>query len=651
MGFLDNIKISAKIISAVVMLAIVSVGLIGFSGMTLTYLDREYGDLLDNDAQARVELARVTRRVAELGYYALAVITYAPNSAEAKKSAAEIEESFKSGVRNLESAQKFSPRRKAEFEKFQRSLAELRTVAAAVANVYMQSEQTSAEDVKKLNDMIPVVAAELLTINQELSEEMTSRMSSLSASADWSLMLVYVSSAVGILFSLALALWLSMAKIARPLNQLAQRMGALAGGDIAVEIDGQNRRDEVGTMARAVQVFKDNAVALKESEAQTEVQRRAAEEERARNETLRAEAARQVQRVVTGLGSGLERMARGDLTYRITDEFVDEYKKVREDFNAAIDQLQDTIKNIAQSSSEVSNAASEISASTSNLSQRTEEQAASLEETSASMEQMSVTVKKNAENAAQANQFANETAVVADRGGAVVAQAVDAMARIEDSSRKISDIISVIDEIARQTNLLALNAAVEAARAGEAGRGFAVVASEVRSLAQRSSQAAKDIKDLITNSSTQVQEGVELVNKAGASLTEIVDSIKKVAQIVADIAVASNEQATGIDQINTALNQMDEVTQQNSALVEENAATAKTLEQQSGAMSESVGAFKLKGMEAANHAAPAAVVALKRAPSAPAVAPAKRAAGRSGTARSQGALALAAKSEAGWKEF
>ena len=651
MAFLDNIKISVKIISAVILLALVSAGLIAFSGVTMSYLDREYGDLLENDAQARVELVRVTRRVAELGYYALAVITYAPDSAEAKKSATEIENSFKAGVRNLESAQKFSPRRKAEFEKIERSLSELRTVAAAVANVYMQSEQTSAEDVKKLNDMIPVVAAELLTINQGLSKEMTSRMSSLSAAADSSLMLVYVSSAVGILFSLALALWLSMAKIARPLNQLAQRMGALAGGDIAVDIDGQNRRDEVGTMARAVQVFKDNAVALKESEAQTEAQRRAAEEERARNEALRAEAARQVQRVVTGLGSGLERMARGDLTYRITEEFVDEYKKVREDFNAAIDQLQDTIKNIAQSSSEVSNAASEISASTSDLSQRTEEQAASLEETSASMEQMSVTVKKNAENAVQANQFANETAVVADRGGAVVAQAVDAMARIEDSSRKISDIISVIDEIARQTNLLALNAAVEAARAGEAGRGFAVVASEVRSLAQRSSQAAKDIKDLITNSSTQVQEGVDLVNKAGESLTEIVESIKKVAQIVADIAVASNEQATGIDQINTALNQMDEVTQQNSALVEENAATAKTLEQQSGAMSESVGAFKLKGMEAGNKAAPAAVVALKRAPSTPAKAPARQAAARRATARSQGALALAAKSEADWKEF
>src|ERR1700724_1889963 len=209
------------------------------------------------------------------------------------------------------------------------------------------------------------------------------------------------------------------------------------------------------------------------------------------------------------------------------------------------------------------------------------------------MEQMSATVKKNAENAQQANQSAASTQDVADRGGQVVANAVDAMARIEESSRKISDIIGVIDEIARQTNLLALNAAVEAARAGDAGRGFAVVASEVRSLAQRSSQAAKDIKDLITNSSSQVQEGVGLVNQTGTSLTEILVSIKQVADIVAEIASASSEQSTGIDQINKALNQMDEATQQNSALVGETAASTKPVEAQSDAMNEKVAFFKL----------------------------------------------------------
>jgi len=221
-------------------------------------------------------------------------------------------------------------------------------------------------------------------------------------------------------------------------------------------------------------------------------------------------------------------------------------------------------------------------------------------------------VKKNAENAQQANTSASGTRDVADRGGQVVAKPVEAMAKIEDSSRKISDIIGVIDEIARQTNLLALNAAVEAARAGEAGRGFAVVASEVRSLAQRSSQAAKDIKDLITNSNGQVKDGVELVNRAGTALTEIVESIKKVAEIVADIANASVEQATGIEQVNKALNQMDVVTQQNSALVEENAATTKALEHQAGAMIQQVSFFRVeasdgtvtRGPAAAAHAAP-----------------------------------------------
>jgi Methyl-accepting chemotaxis protein (MCP) signalling domain/Chemoreceptor zinc-binding domain len=259
------------------------------------------------------------------------------------------------------------------------------------------------------------------------------------------------------------------------------------------------------------------------------------------------------------------------------------------------DKIRVTIAEIMASGREVTNASAEISTSTTDLSQRTEEQAASLEQTSAAMEQLSSTVKKNAENAQLANQDASTTRDVADHGGQVVAQAVEAMAKIEDSSRKISDIIGVIDEIARQTNLLALNAAVEAARAGEAGRGFAVVASEVRSLAQRSSQAAKDIKDLITNSNSQVKDGVDLVNKAGTALAEIVGSIKKVSDIVADIANASSEQATGIEQINKALNQMDEVTQQNSALVEENAATAKTLEHQAQAMDDQVAFFNVGG--------------------------------------------------------
>ena len=229
--------------------------------------------------------------------------------------------------------------------------------------------------------------------------------------------------------------------------------------------------------------------------------------------------AKALQDLVGMMGS----LADGDMTQRITADYQGMFGRLKDDANKMAERIGATVAEIKASAAEVTNASAEISTSTTDLSQRTEEQAASLEETSASMEEISATVKKTAENAQVANQFTNGTREVADRGGAVVSDAVQAMAKIEDSSRKISDIIGVIDEIARQTNLLALNAAVEAARAGEAGRGFAVVAQEVRSLAQRASQAAKDIKDLITNSNGQVKQGVELVNRAGTALTEIVE--------------------------------------------------------------------------------------------------------------------------------
>jgi methyl-accepting chemotaxis protein len=390
----------------------------------------------------------------------------------------------------------------------------------------------------------------------------------------------------------AFAFWIGRL-VSRPITSLTKVMGELAQGHNEVDVQGTQRGDEIGQMARAVLVFRDAALEKLRLEGQSAEQRRHAEEERRRNAEAQAKAAAEQAAVVRSLADGLGQVAGGDLTVRLDAGFTETYAQIRDDFNATVAQLQDTIRAIATATREVADTAAEISSSTTGLSQRTEEQAAGLQETTASMEQISATVRKNAENAQEANRFAAGTREVADRSGAVVAQAVSAMARIEESSGKISDIIGVIDEIARQTNLLALNAAVEAARAGEAGRGFAVVASEVRSLAQRSSQAAKDIKDLITNSSGQVQEGVELVNRAGASLSEIVESIKKVAEIVSEIASASAEQSTGIGQVNTALTQMDELTQQNSALVEENASAAKALEQQSQGMDERVAFFRV----------------------------------------------------------
>ena len=500
-----------------------------------------------------------------------------------------------------------------------------------------------------------------------------------------------VGTAAGILLGMIVGFLMGQYGIARPLALVSKVLAELASGNKAVDIPYTGRHDEIGDNARAAKTFKDNLLRMEKMEAeQKENEKRAAAEQEAAMQKMAADfegavggivqaaiAGDFTQRVdlsgktglVLNVGTAinalcdniakaladlmkmLDALADGNLTQRITAEYRGNFAILKDNANKTADRIGSTIAEIKSSAREVTNASAEIATSTTDLSQRTEEQAASLEETSASMEQISATVRKNAENAQAANASAGNTRAVAERGGQVVAQAVEAMAKIEESSRKIADIIGVIDEIARQTNLLALNAAVEAARAGEAGRGFAVVASEVRSLAQRSSQAAKDIKDLIVNSGGQVKDGVDLVNKAGASLNEIVESIKQVAAIVSDIANASAEQASGIEQVGKALTQMDEVTQQNSALVEENAATAKTLENQAQAMDQRVAFFQIAGA-ADDVEEPAPAIAAP--PRSNKVAIPKRAAVRGGggpVGRMQGALAAAVNTAPEWKEF
>jgi methyl-accepting chemotaxis protein len=467
--------------------------------------------------------------------------------------------------------------------------------------------------------------------------------------------LMIVVATIGILLGLGFSLVVAQFGIAKPMRALVGLLQRMAR-DEQVEITGTERKDEVGETARAVNDISamlaekarreaDEKAAADREKAQREAaeaartaEHKAAEEKRAAAERdaamqkvaeefqaavggiVHAAAAGDFSRRVdltgkTGLvynvGSSinslcenvanalddlvkmLNALAAGDLTQRITADYEGSFALLKDNANKTAERIGATVADIKTAAQEVTSGSLEITTSTTDLSQRMEEQAASLEETSASMEQIASTVKKNADNAQAANQSAIETREVADRSGQVVAQAVSAMAQIEESSRSVSEIIVVIDEIARQTNLLALNAAVEAARAGDAGRGFAVVASEVRSLAQRSSQAARDIKELIVNSGGQVKEGVELVNQAGTALTEINESIKQVADLVSDIATASAEPSSGVEQVNKTLAQMDEVTQQNTALVEENAATAKTLEHQARAMDERIAFFRV----------------------------------------------------------
>jgi methyl-accepting chemotaxis protein len=286
-------------------------------------------------------------------------------------------------------------------------------------------------------------------------------------------------------------------------------------------------------------------------------------------------------------------LAKGDLTERITNEYRGTFGRLKDDSNKTVEQLTSIVGSIKESVEAINVAAKEIASGNTDLSQRTEEQASNLEQTAASTEELAGTVKQNAENARQANQLAAGASEVAGRGGEVVRQVVTTMGSISESSKKIVDIISVIDGIAFQTNILALNAAVEAARAGEQGRGFAVVATEVRNLAQRSAAAAKEIKDLIGNSVEKVDTGTKLVDEAGKTMEEIVTSVKRVTDIMSEIMAASQEQSGGIEQVNQAITQMDQVTQQNAALVEEAAAAAESLEEQARVLGETVAVFRM----------------------------------------------------------
>ncbi|WP_425599875.1 methyl-accepting chemotaxis protein [Xanthomonas melonis] len=354
---------------------------------------------------------------------------------------------------------------------------------------------------------------------------------------------------------------------------------------------------------------------------------------------------------LAALSKVLQAIAAGDLTERMHGQFHGVFARMRDDANATTEQLSGIVGRIQHATASINTAASEIAAGNQDLSQRTEQQAANLEETAASMEELTSTVKQNAESARQANQLAIGAASVASQGGSVVAQVVTTMSGIETSSKKIAEIISVIDGIAFQTNILALNAAVEAARAGEQGRGFAVVASEVRTLAQRSAGAAKEIKHLIDDSVGKVAEGSLLVDQAGKTMADIVASVQRVTDIMGEISAASQEQSAGIEQVNLTVTQMDEATQQNAALVEEATAAARAMEDQAGQLSDAVAIFKLHGAAAASSPAPARP-APAPAPRASAKTPPKRAApaARAPTA-ARPALAAVSGGETSWHEF
>jgi methyl-accepting chemotaxis protein len=362
--------------------------------------------------------------------------------------------------------------------------------------------------------------------------------------------------------------------IAEPFVASVVRMEALAAGDLNSPVLFAHHKDCAGRIARAMATFRDLAV-----------QKARAEEQ------LRDAESQQRSFAVTTIGGGLTKLASGDLTTRITDVLAGENERIRQDFNAALERLQKTVRELIAGMGDIQVGAGEISSASDNLSRRTEQQAASLEETAAALEEITATVKKTAQNAKDANVIVAKAKVAAEDGGRVVQTAIAAMGKIEQSSRQITDIIGVIDEIAFQTNLLALNAGVEAARAGDAGKGFAVVASEVRALAQRSGEAAKEIKSLIQTSGGHVEAGVKYVGESGNALSHIVEQVVEISTLVGEMAQAAQQQSTGIEEVNIAVAQMDQVTQQNAAMVEQTTAASRNLAGQTSGLNDLLAFF------------------------------------------------------------
>jgi len=403
---------------------------------------------------------------------------------------------------------------------------------------------------------------------------------------------------------LAISLMVAAQKaLISPLNLITACLRRLSKGDLTTQIPKSRHDDELGEMTAALHAFRD-AVEARQKELEASDVRDALEAERAAAERHR-DTQDAAQRIIVGsLGEALGCLSDGDLSHRIEQRFPEGFERLRDDYNAAVDKLSRVISASLEAVSMIHGGTAEITEAADDLSRRTEHQAASLEEAAAALDQITSTVRLTAEGATKTRKVVERARSAAGASGTIVDQAVSAMGAIEKSSSQIGQIIGVIDEIAFQTNLLALNAGVEAARAGEAGRGFAVVAQEVRALAQRSADAAKEIKTLIATSAAEVGQGVEYVGRAGEALRAIADEVDEIDTLVSAMAASAQEQARGLAEVNTTMNQMDQVTQQNAAMVEETTAASHTLAQEATRLAERMGELRIdRGSPARRQAA------------------------------------------------
>ena len=565
----------------------------GAAGMRSVWQLNSQAESISVRMDKSLMIAEMERRMSDVRRLYLAVFA-AVSDEEQKALLGQIKTATvarEAAVATFEAAQSAGPRPR--FEQLKTIMADYDTLGDQFASLLVSARNSDAKAV--IEKMTPMGNSAGDILQGMISDNRAAAGNDKKAAADTT-QVVTIATVAGVLIAVLLAIGaavLSLVRVTRPIGAITQSMNALAAGDNQADIPYAGHRDEIGEMAAAVAVFRENALERERLEQETEANRSMSERERIAREEQKAREAAAVTAAVDGLANGLRHLSDGDMTYRIDQVFAGQLDQLKVNFNESMAKLHMVLRLVGENAYAIDAGAGEIRSAADDLSKRTEQQASSVEQTAAALEEVTTAVKDAALRASEAGELVARTKAGAETSGTIVQDAVSAMEEIETSSREISNIIGVIDDIAFQTNLLALNAGVEAARAGEAGKGFAVVAQEVRELAQRSANAAKEIKALITKSGDQVRQGVELVGETGRRLATIVSEVQGINGNVSAIATTSREQSTGLNEINVAVNQMDQGTQKNAAMVEQTTAATHSLAREAAALIELLSQFRL----------------------------------------------------------